>query len=78
MSRTPARPISRAMSIAAGQREFDRAEELLLAHCAALGAADARRGPVVARLRRLIGPELTRLLLVALAGDHRTRSRLTA
>jgi hypothetical protein len=52
-----------------------RAVELLLAHCAALsrvGSAEPR-APVFDRLRELIGIELTRLLLFALAGPQRAR-----
>ena len=33
------------------------------------------RLPAADRLRELIGPDLTRLLLVALAGNHRLSSR---
>jgi hypothetical protein len=33
------------------------------------------RLPVADRLERLIGPDLRRLLVVALAGDHRMGSR---
>jgi hypothetical protein len=61
------------MPAASPNDAFARGPALLIAHCAALGDAD--RTPVVDRLRQLIGPDLTRLLLVALAGDHRTRSR---
>jgi hypothetical protein len=39
-----------------------------MAHCAAL--AD-ERAPATERLYQLIGPDLARLLVVALAGDHR-------
>ena len=49
-----------------------RNDDLLLAHCEALACA---RPPVLERLRVLIGADLTRLLLRALAGDHRVRSR---
>ena len=48
---------------------------LLMAHCSAL---DERRLPATDRLHRLIGPDLTRLLLVALAGDHRMDFRSAA
>jgi hypothetical protein len=51
--------------------------ELLLVHCAALSRFEERR-PVVDRLRQVLGDDLTRLLIVALAGDHRTRSRRLA
>jgi hypothetical protein len=39
-----------------------------MAHCATL--ADDR-APATERLYQLIGPDLTRLLVGALAGDHR-------
>jgi hypothetical protein len=48
---------------------------LLVAHCSAF---DERHLPATDRLQRLIGPDLTRLLLVALAGDHRMGSRSIA
>ena len=49
--------------------------DLLIWHCSAL---DRGRLPAAARLQQLIGAELTRLLLVALAGDHRMGSRKLA
>ena len=61
-----------------GSRNLQGAE-LLLTHCAYLGRCDERRLPVVDRLREVLGDDLTRLLIVALAGDHRMRSwRLAA
>jgi hypothetical protein len=65
------------MSIAAGHHGPGRGADLLLVHCEALETDHARRAPVVARLHCRIGPELTRLLLAALTGDYRVRSRLT-
>jgi hypothetical protein len=53
-------------------------QELLLAHCAALSQFGNPRAPVVDRLRVLLGEDLTRFLIVALAGDHRMRSRRLA
>jgi hypothetical protein len=52
-----------------------KAVELLLAHCAALSRIESiePRTPVLDRLRELIGIELTRLLLFALAGSQRAR-----
>jgi len=47
-----------------------------MAHCSALDHEEHL--PVTDRLHRLIGPDLTRLLLVALAGDHRMGSRRVA
>ena len=62
------------MSAAAEGRALTRGSGLLIAHCHARGAV-AAPGRVVDRLRQLIGVELTRLLLLALAGDHSMRSR---
>lgn len=62
------------MSAAADQRALTRGSGLLLAHCHALADVEEHT-PVVDRLRSLIGAELTRLLLLALAGDHSMRSR---
>jgi hypothetical protein len=59
------------MSAAVPNSAFGRGPALLIAHCAAL--EDVDHTPVVDRLRQLIGPDLTRLLLVALAGEHRMR-----
>jgi hypothetical protein len=56
------------MSAAVHIGDGTRGEGLLMAHC-------DERLPVADRLERLIGPDLRRLLLVALAGDHRMRSR---
>jgi hypothetical protein len=49
--------------------------DLLIWHCSAL---ERDRLPAADRLEQLIGAELTRLLLVALAGDHRMGSRQLA
>jgi len=52
-----------------------RADELLLVHCAVLSRVVSveSRTPVFDRLRELMGVELTRLLLFALAGPQRAR-----
>ena len=50
-----------------------RGEGLLISHCAVLDTEE--RLPAADRLERLIGPDLRRLLVVALAGDHRAGSR---
>jgi hypothetical protein len=63
------------MSAAYRSPEAARGAQLLLAHCAAVNLGEGGRTPVLDRLREQLGPDLTRLLLVALAGDHRTRSR---
>jgi hypothetical protein len=56
------------MSAAVHDDALARGEGLLMTHC-------GERQPVADRLERLIGPDLRRLLVVALAGDHRMRSR---
>jgi hypothetical protein len=62
------------MTAATGSRALGRrGESLLIAHCAR--DEPELRAPVVERLRQLIGPDLTHLLLVALVGDHRMGSR---
>ena len=52
-----------------------RAVELLLAHCAVLGAASGSepRKPGFERLRELLGADLTRLLLFGLTRAQRAR-----
>ena len=64
------------MSAAAHHRVHSRGPVLLMAHCSALDYE--RHLPATDRLHRLIGPDLTRLLLVALAGDHRMDFRSAA
>jgi hypothetical protein len=49
---------------------------LLVEHCTRPSSDDAGRPPAVLRLRQAIGDELARLLLNALAGDHRARLRV--
>jgi hypothetical protein len=56
------------MSAAIHNGALARGEDLLMTHC-------DERLPVADRLERLIGPDLRRLLVVALAGDHRMGSR---
>jgi hypothetical protein len=62
------------MSAESDSRAVGRGATLLVAHCAALGYFE-ERVPVADRLRQLIGPDLTRLLLVALAGELHKPSR---
>jgi len=64
------------MSAAAHNRVNPRGPALLMAHCAALDYE--HRAPAAARLEQLIGQDLARLLLVALAGDHSMGARLLA
>ena len=63
------------MGAAAHNGVGSRGPVLLLAHCSAF---DERHLPASDRLHRLIGPDLTRLLIVALAGDHRLDFRSAA
>ena len=63
------------MNAAGTRSETTRGPGLLLAHCSALAGDERARTPVVARLEERLGVQLTRLLLVALAGDHRMPSR---
>ena len=61
---------------AAGERyTLGRGAALLLAHCTALGRFDASHPSASDRLELLLGLDLSRLLLRALAGDHRMRPR---
>jgi len=61
----------------AARQPGGRGQALLLAHCLALGALDVQpRTPALERLERTLRPDLLRLLLVALTGDHTTRSNV--
>jgi hypothetical protein len=53
----------------------ERGPGLLLEHCAALERLGHTRPPARDRLSRVLGYELAGLLLRALAGNHRGRSR---
>jgi len=48
-----------------------RATRLILEHCAILNGLEAVEPTASLRLRQAIGEELAKLLLNALAGDHR-------
>jgi hypothetical protein len=60
------------MNAAVDDRASGRGPGLLMAHCSAF---DKERPAVVDRLQRLLGPDLTRLLLLALVGDLHLPSR---
>jgi len=49
---------------------------LILEHCARLNGIEHGRPTAVIRLHQAIGDELARLLLTALAGDHRVPARV--
>jgi hypothetical protein len=52
-----------------------RGPALILEHCARLASAQKGRPPAASRLEERAGQDLARLLLKALAGDHRARAR---
>ena len=56
-------------SLPQGERGF----ELLLEHCAALTRTSTARTPAFERLEEALGGQLTRLLVVALAGHRAAR-----
>jgi hypothetical protein len=62
--------------MAAAPPHESRGLALIAEHCARLAASPEGRPPASSRLEQRAGEELTRLLLKALAGDHRARARL--
>ena len=62
------------MTAAAPENE-KRGAALLLEHCAYLDRLGELTPPAHLRLEALLGDELARLLVFALAGDHGLRSR---
>lgn len=63
------------MNVARERSQGSRGAERLLAHCAAIEELARSHQPALYRLERVLGPDLTRLLLAALTGDHRMRPR---
>ena len=64
------------MAAAAPHRSSgERGAVLLLEHCAAFDRPDEARPRAFARLEEAVGGPLARLLLGALAGDHRLSPR---
>jgi hypothetical protein len=53
--------------------QHTRGLSLILEHCARLNSFEQVRPSAVLRLEQLVGDELTRLLMSALAGDHASR-----
>jgi hypothetical protein len=49
---------------------------LILEHCARLNGFEYARPSALFRLEQMIGGDLARLLLTALAGDHRRRAQI--
>jgi hypothetical protein len=64
------------MTAAGPRRSHFRGADLLIWQCSPFDRDD--RLPAADRLQRLIGADLTRLLLVALTGDHSDDSRRLA
>jgi hypothetical protein len=62
--------------MAAATPHTSRGLALIAEHCARLAASPEGRPPASSRLEQSAGEELTRLLLKALAGDHRARARM--
>ena len=62
------------MDAAAENRATGRGPDLLMAHCEALDGG-RERPSISYRLERLLGPDLARLLLRALAGGLHSRTR---
>jgi hypothetical protein len=58
----------------AATEETTRGLALILEHCARLNSIEQGHPTAVIRLRQAIGEELARLLITALAGDHRRPS----
>jgi hypothetical protein len=63
------------MNAAATTRAPGRGAGLLITHCATLEGSH-ERPPVSDRLQRLLGPDLTRLLLVALTAELHKPARI--
>lgn len=57
-------------------KPHSRGLALLVEHCARLSNDEHGQPAATLRLRQAIGDELARLLLTALAGDHRARLRV--
>jgi hypothetical protein len=59
--------------VEAAPHQTSRGLALILEHCARLNGIEDGRPTAVLRLNQAVGDELARLLLRALAGDHRVR-----
>jgi hypothetical protein len=65
------KPMNDNVEIAVTQKPADRAPDLLLRHCLALGETEPRE-PARIRLEEMLGPELASRLLTALTPQPRT------
>jgi hypothetical protein len=59
--------------VEAAPHQTSRGLALIVEHCARLNGVEHARPTAVLRLNQAVGDELARLLLRALAGDHRVR-----
>ena len=66
------KPMNENVEIAVTQKPADRAPDLLLRHCLALGETSEPREPARIRLEEMLGPELASRLLSALTPQPRS------
>jgi hypothetical protein len=64
-------PMKDNVEIAVTQKPAERAPDLLLRHCLALGETSEQREPARMRLEEVLGPELADRLLSALTPQPR-------
>jgi hypothetical protein len=66
------KPMNQNVEIAVTQKPAERAPDLLLRHCLALGETSEPREPARIRLEAMLGPELATRLLSALTPQPRS------
>jgi hypothetical protein len=66
------KPMNQNVEIAVTQKPAERAPDLLLRHCLALGETSEPREPARIRLEEMLGPELATRLLSALTPQPRS------
>jgi hypothetical protein len=66
------KPMNNNVEIAVTQQPAERAPDLLLRHCLALGETSEPREPARIRLEEMLGPELATRLLSALTPQPRS------
>jgi hypothetical protein len=66
------KPMNQNVEIAVTQKPAERAPDLLLRHCLALGETSEPREPARIRLEEMLGPELAARLLSALTPQPRS------
>jgi hypothetical protein len=66
------KPMNEDVEIAVTQKPAERAPDLLLRHCLALGETSEPREPARIRLEEMLGPELASRLLSALTPQPRS------